>query len=77
MWHLAVSKPKGPWGPSPSVPAQARWTPGGVGVGVGEPRSQVVPGSLRAKQPILSPLVKGVTHRCFCSLVPNFRMGPK
>lgn len=36
-----------------------------------------VPGSLRAKQPILSPLVKGVTHCFFCCEDPNFRMGPK
>lgn len=37
----------------------------------------VIPGSLSAKQPILSPPVKGVIHCCFCSLEPNFRIGPK
>lgn len=36
-----------------------------------------VPGSLSAKQPILSPLAKGEIHFCFCSSDPNFRIGPK
>ncbi len=36
-----------------------------------------LPGSLRAKQPTLSPVVKGVIHCFFCSSVPNFRIGPR
>lgn len=36
-----------------------------------------LPGSLRAKHPILSPLVKGEIHLCFCSSEPNLSIGPK
>lgn len=36
-----------------------------------------LPGSLRAKQPTFSPVVKGVIHCFFCSSVPNFRIGPR
>lgn len=36
-----------------------------------------LPGSLRAKHPIFSLLVKGVIHLCFCSSEPNLSIGPK
>lgn len=72
------------WGASPlaseavgSWPSTFLSSPSGpVTLRTGEGTGQV-PGSLRAKQPILSPLVKGVTHFCFCSLEPNFKMGPR
>lgn len=59
------------------VPFRTHESPSARAVVEAAPASLPFPGSLRAKQPILSPLVKGVIHCCFCSLEPNFRMGPK
>lgn len=59
------------------VPLRTHESPSSRAVVEAAPASLPLPGSLRAKQPILSPLVKGVIHCCFCCADPNFRMGPK
>ena len=37
--------------------------------------SEPAPGSVIASAPIFSPLIPGTSQRCFCSSVPNLRIG--
>ena len=37
--------------------------------------SEPAPGSVIASAPIFSPLIAGTSQRCFCSSVPNLKIG--
>ncbi|TEB05127.1 hypothetical protein Pmgp_03833 [Pelotomaculum propionicicum] len=57
------------------VPFRTYSSPSSTAVLWPEAASVPAPGSVRAKEPKISPLHSGVSHFCFCSSVPYFHKG--